>query len=298
MIGRVNTGGGSGCILTITAVASETVTISKNGKSKSKTADSKGVAVFRGLDTGKWTITIVRGGVPITRVVAVTADYSVAIPLFAATINITYPSGSTCTCSDGTTTLSAPDTSGTWACIVPNAGTWTAAATDGEKNASETVSINTDGQIASIELSYRVLLYQAGDTSDKWQYKPMYINTSYKNATAPTVNIESDSMMITQPKYVNGCAYVYNREIDMTTLNTLRFDGELSTAMTNFTDAACLCIWTSLGTYVTDNRVAYINFKTASPKQIDVSALTGMHRVGFFLFSNGTYAKVNSLLIE
>lgn len=298
MIGRVNTGGGSGCILTITAVASETVTISKNGKSKSKTADSKGVAVFRGLDTGKWTITIVRGGVPITRVVAVTADYSVAIPLFAATINITYPSGSTCSCSDGTTTLSAPDTSGTWACIVPNAGTWTAAATDGEKNASETVSINTDGQIASIELSYRALLYQAGDTSDKWQYESMYINTSYKKATAPTVNVESDSMMITQPTYVNCCAYVYNREIDMTTLNTLRFDGELSTAMTNFTDAACLCIWTSLGTYVTDNRVAYINFKTASPKQIDVSALTGMHRVGFFLFSNGTYAKVNSLLIE
>ena len=50
MIGRVNTGGGSGCILTITAVANETVTISKNGKSKSKTTDSKGVAVFRGLD--------------------------------------------------------------------------------------------------------------------------------------------------------------------------------------------------------------------------------------------------------
>lgn len=298
MIGRVNTGGGSGCILTITAVANETVTISKNGKSKSKTTDSKGVAVFRGLDTGKWTITIVRDGVPITRVATVTADYSVAIPLFAATINITYPTGSTCTCSDGATTLSAPDTSGTWACIVPNAGTWTVSITDGEKHANTSVVISTNGQTQNIELSYRALLYQAGDTSDKWQYKPMYINTSYKNATAPTVNIESDSMMITQPTYVNGCAYVYNREIDMTTLNTLRFDGELSTAMTNFTDAACLCIWTSLGTYVTDNRVAYINFKTASPKQIDVSALTGMHRVGFFLFSNGTYAKVNSLLIE
>lgn len=160
MIGRVNTGGGSGCILTITAVASETVTISKNGKSKSKTADSKGVAVFRGLDTGKWTITIVRGGVPITRVVAVTADYSVAIPLFAATINITYPAGSTCTCSDGTTTLSAPDTSGTWACIVPNAGTWTAAATDGVENTSESVSITTDGQTVAVELSYYTYLFK------------------------------------------------------------------------------------------------------------------------------------------
>ena len=43
---------------------------------------------------------------------------------FVATINITYPAGSTCTATNGTTTLTAPDTSGTWKCIVPNAGTW------------------------------------------------------------------------------------------------------------------------------------------------------------------------------
>lgn len=173
MIGRVNTGGGSGCILTITAVASETVTISKNGKSKSKTADSKGVAVFRGLDTGKWTITIVRGGVPITRVVAVTADYSVAIPLFAATINITYPSGSTCTCSDGTTTLSAPDTSGTWVCTVPNAGKWTVTSTDGDKSKSGDALITTDGQTESVTLLYITYLFKDGETYDSltggWQ---------------------------------------------------------------------------------------------------------------------------------
>lgn len=166
MIGRVNTGGGSGCILTITAVASETVTISKNGKSKSKTTDSKGIAVFRGLDTGKWTIVIVRGGVPITRVVTVTADYHVAIPLFAATINITYPAGSTCTCSDGTTTLSAPDTSGSWTCIVYNAGTWTATATDGDKSKSADVVITTDGQTENITLQYITHLFNNGDTCD------------------------------------------------------------------------------------------------------------------------------------
>lgn len=166
MIGRVNTGGGSGCILTITAVASETVTISKNGKSKSKTTDSKGIAVFRGLDTGKWTIVIVRGGVPITRVVTVTADYHVAIPLFAATINITYPAGSTCTCSDGTTTLSAPDTSGTWVCTVPNAGTWTVSSTDGDKSKSADVVITTDGQTESVTLLYITHLFNNGDTCD------------------------------------------------------------------------------------------------------------------------------------
>lgn len=227
MIGRVNTGGGSGCILTITAVASETVTISKNGKSKSKTADSKGVAVFRGLDTGKWTITIVRGGVPITRVVAVTADYSVAIPLFAATINITYPAGSTCTCSDGTTTLSAPDTSGTWACIVPNAGTWTAAATDGVENTSETVSITTDGQIVAIELSYLLWLYKSGNTYNAvtggWSVSK---HPSTGGSFDGVLTLNDDSMLLSTEVFGGNVAYANaftNNSIDLTGVNTLKF---------------------------------------------------------------------------
>lgn len=187
MIGRVNTGGGSGCILTITAVANETVTISKNGKSKSKTTDSKGVAVFRGLDTGKWTITIVRDGVPITRVATVTADYSVAIPLFAATINITYPAGSTCTCTDGTTTLTAPDTSGTWACVVPNVGTWTVAATDGNDSTNKSVSITADGQTENVVLSYTLVLYEKNGETVDWSYKAY-------DYSVPSVNMTLDTL--------------------------------------------------------------------------------------------------------
>lgn len=187
MIGRVNTGGGSGSILTVTAIASETVTISKNGKSKSKTTDSKGIAVFRGLDTGKWTIVIVRGGVPITRVVTVTADYHVAIPLFAATINITYPAGSTCTCSDGTTTLSAPDTSGTWACIVPNAGSWTVTATDGNDSTNKSVSITADGQTENVVLSYTLVLYEKNGETVDWSYK------AYDHSV-PSVNMTLDTL--------------------------------------------------------------------------------------------------------
>ena len=227
MIGRVNTGGGSGCILTITAVASETVTISKNGKSKSKTADSKGVAVFRGLDTGKWTITIIRGGVPITRAVTVTADYSVAIPLFAATINITYPAGSTCTCSDGTTTLSAPDTSGTWACIVPNAGTWTAAATDGVENTSESVSIITDGQIVAIELSYLLWLYKSGNTYNAvtggWSVSK---HPSTGGSFDGVLTLNADSMLLSTEVWGGSVGYANaftNNSIDLTGVNTLKF---------------------------------------------------------------------------
>lgn len=282
MIGRVNTGGGSGCILTITAVASETVTISKNGKSKSKTADSKGVAVFRGLDTGKWTITIVRGGVPITRVVAVTADYSVAIPLFAATINITYPAGSTCTCSDGTMTLSAPDTSGTWACIVPNAGTWTAAATDGVENTSESVSITTDGQTVAVELSYYTYLFKPNtDTTNVTGGWQLNSNGSLDSA--------GEQLVATFTNYYNhGIVFSVAtiNKIDFTEFTTLvatcKATGENNAApkSATFAVASTQSGFNAAGTAST--KVASTTFSNSTTTvQIDVSGISGSYYVTF-----------------
>ena len=266
MIGRVNTGGGSGCILTITAVASETVTISKNGKSKSKTADSKGVAVFRGLDTGKWTITIVRGGVPITRVVAVTADYSVAIPLFAATINITYPSGSTCTCSDGTTTLSAPDTSGTWACIVPNAGTWTATSTSGTETDSKAVTITTDGQSTSVELSYALFLFKPNAPSD-------IIAGEWEMPEHSTVTAEAELAV----KSVNN--YNGNRDI------SARTKGQIDLTEYSTLQATCKASGgsdTKLEVYSGSSVVASAAIGTSlTTLTVDIYALSGLHSIGF-----------------
>lgn len=80
-----------------------------------------------------------------------------------AFIVVAYPSGSTCTATNGTTTLRAPDTSGSWVCKVPNAGTWTITATDGTDTASTAVTITTEGQRESVTLEYRVYLFKAGD---------------------------------------------------------------------------------------------------------------------------------------
>lgn len=79
-----------------------------------------------------------------------------------AFIIVTYPAGSTCTATDGTTTLTAPDTSGSWVCKVPNAGTWTITATDGTDSASTTVSITTEGQSETVMLMYNYYLVQNG----------------------------------------------------------------------------------------------------------------------------------------
>ena len=180
-IGRTNAfsggGGGVGAVLTVAAPAGVTVSVSKDGKVKTQTSSADGLAVFKGLETGTWTLTITDGVQTSTKPVSVTADYSTVIAFFSATINITYPSGSTCTCSDGSTTLTAPDTSGTWKCVVSNKGTWTVSCTDGTESTSETVEITVDGQSKQAILSYEVYLYNGESTgwescvtpTDGWQ---------------------------------------------------------------------------------------------------------------------------------
>ena len=228
MIGRVNTGGGgSGGVLTVTAPANVTVTVSKDGKSKIKNSGTSGVVVFKGLASGTWTLTITDGSQTSSKPVVVTADYSTVIAFFTATINITYPAGSTCTCSDGTTTLSAPDTSGTWACIVPNAGTWTAAATDGVENTSESVSITTDGQIVAIELSYLLWLYKSGNTYNAvtggWSVAE---HGSTGGSFDSVLTLNDDSMLLSTEVWGGSVAYANaftNNSIDLTGVNTLKF---------------------------------------------------------------------------
>ena len=81
MIGRTNTGGGGGigCTLTVTALSGVTVTVSKDGKKKTKIANADGVAVFKGLATGTWNITITDGEKTATKDTVITADYAVNV---------------------------------------------------------------------------------------------------------------------------------------------------------------------------------------------------------------------------
>lgn len=159
-------GAGSGGTLTVMAPVGVTVTLSKGTKTYTRTANASGRAVFKGLATGTWTLTITDGVQTATKTVEITADYSEAIAFFAATINVTYPAGSACTATDGTTTLNAPDKSGTWECVVPNTGTWTISAADGSSTSSKDVSITTDGQTESVSLSYIYWIFDRGNTVD------------------------------------------------------------------------------------------------------------------------------------
>lgn len=79
-----------------------------------------------------------------------------------AVIGVTYPTGSTCTCTDGAKTLTAKDTTGRALFVIPYAGTWTVKAVSGNKSKSKAVSITAEGQVETVELIFETILWEAG----------------------------------------------------------------------------------------------------------------------------------------
>ena len=171
MVGRTNTGGGgSGGTLTVTGIAGHTVTATKDGKTYTRTFNSSGIAVFKGLSTGTWIITMSGNGQTATRTVTITADYSLTIAYFSATIKVTYPAKSKCVIKNSSGTQVASDTNTgtsakTWTATVNASGTYTitATATNGSgKTKSTTVSITAEGQVKTVTLVYETVLWEAG----------------------------------------------------------------------------------------------------------------------------------------
>lgn len=79
-----------------------------------------------------------------------------------AVIGVTYPTGSTCTCTDGVKTLTAKDTTGRALFVIPYAGTWTVKAVSGNKSKSKAVSITAEGQVEVVTLIFETILWEAG----------------------------------------------------------------------------------------------------------------------------------------
>lgn len=84
------------------------------------------------------------------------------VKLFSV-IAVTYPEGSVCTCSDGTTTLKARDTSGK-ALFNVTVGEWTVTAktTDGSKEKSVDVTITAAGQVERVDITYSLVIFDNG----------------------------------------------------------------------------------------------------------------------------------------
>ena len=78
-----------------------------------------------------------------------------------AVIDVSYPAGAVCTCSNGTKTLTAKDTSGKALFSVPAAGSWTVEAVKGTDSNSSTIEV-TEGELYKAELNFNLVLFDNG----------------------------------------------------------------------------------------------------------------------------------------
>lgn len=296
MVGRTNTGGGgSGATLTIMGVAGATVTASKNGKTYTRTINNSGTAVFKGLSTGIWTVTMSGGGQSTTRTVEITADYSLTIAYFSATITITYPANSTCVVTDSSGATIASNTNTgtaakTWTATVGATGTYTitATATDGSgKTKSTTVSITTDGQSASVTLTYELVLFNNGVVSGyAWDSSNVESSYGYAEVSKGLIHVGGYT-------YDNGLVLVsgwgeigISSAIDLSDYSTLK-------VRLNKIDSADGRAKIQVGTTALGDNIATktVTLTAGAATSLDISSITGSKYISLYAISDkGAYA--------
>ena len=276
----VLSGGQTGAILTVTSSGAGTITVSNTslGKSYSKSVTAGGSAVFKGLQTGTWTIKLTDGSKTSTKNITITSDYSTNIAYFSATISITYPAKSTCVVknSGGTTVASNTNTGSstkTWTATVNATGTYTvtATATDGSgKTKSTTVSITADGQVKTATLVYELILFDGGDNTGVtggWAYT--ITNVGYNDDSVRRDNLTVGTTLYWLPgrgwngggtDQANRDGYAHTKKkIDVTNYNTI-------TAVSKYAE----------GHLTVGNASVALKVGTVS---LDISALTGSYEV-------------------
>lgn len=76
-----------------------------------------------------------------------------------ASIVVTYPAGSTLTCTLGSKVLTAKDTSGKWVFGLPSTGSWVVKAVKGSQSTTKTISITAEGQAKTVTLGYDYIIF-------------------------------------------------------------------------------------------------------------------------------------------
>lgn len=140
----------------VTAPTGSTVTAT-DGTTTLTATESGGTWIFDIPNYGTWTVTATLGAATASGTVSITEvkQYTMTLAYFAATLNITAPSGATVTVTkDGVTVNTHTATGSAVAVSVYEPGTYTVTATDGTNTATGSASITTDGQSVSISLSF------------------------------------------------------------------------------------------------------------------------------------------------
>lgn len=212
-----------------------------------------------------------------------------------AVIGVTYPSGSTVTCTNGSKTLKAKDTGGKALFVIPYAGTWTVKAVKGSQSASKAVSITAEGQVATVTLTYQMILFDNGVIGGiKWDASKVDDATYCTNSVSGVIWL---SGMV----YDNGTSLVVpsatrgiSSAIDLTNYNKVNVRVK---QVLNNTGTAKIYVGTSaLGV---QTATANITLTAGQTSSLDISSVTGSKYISIYVCpTSGTYGNTINLKFD
>lgn len=304
MIGKTNGGsGGTGATLTVTAPALCTVSISKDGKTKTKTAGTDGTAVFKGLETGTWMLAITDGSNTASKPIMIRTDYSDRISFAMATITIRYWPGYDCCVTINGHTEYAPDKSGIWAYPAYGPCTMRVSATYGEDIVERSVEVSADDP-QSISLCY---LFDHGKEisviTGGWDAYAWRLTTS-TFGEKPRLTKNYDNLYIQSPTEWGGVVRTINK-IDLAGFSRITVIGEMTMGGGN--KALCpMCAWPNISsTFKTDPAVIYYmpnNTDIFTNPTLDVSTVSTPCYIGFGSYDStqtpNYYVRMYGMLLE
>lgn len=304
MIGKTNGGsGGTGATLTVTAPALCTVSISKDGKTKTKTAGTDGTAVFKGLETGTWMLAITDGSNTASKPIMIRTDYSDRISFAMATITIRYWPGYDCCVTINGHTEYAPDKSGIWAYPAYGPCTMRVSATYGEDIVERSVEVSADDP-QSISLCYlfdhgkEISAITGGWDAYAWR---MTTNTP---AEKPRLTKNYDNLYIQSPTEWGGVVRTINK-IDLAGFSRITVIGEMTMGGGN-KDYCPMSAWPNISsTFRTDPAAEYHvpnNTDIFTNPTLDVSAVSTPCYIGFGSYDStqtpNYYVRMYGMLLE
>lgn len=204
-----------------------------------------------------------------------------------AVIGVTYPSGSVCTCANGSKTLTAKDTSGAAMFTIPSVGEWTVTATsaDGAMTKSATVNITAEGQVATVVLIYEVVLYANG-TFDPTITRQELITNGKITYGERTIDCTMSGNSVV------SYSMIAFKEIDLTQFSTISIQID---ALSYYKDGSTIAVVPDVESWnpkkPTTGAAAYTYASesgvTVSALTVDVSAINGVYDVVVGLNTQG-----------
>lgn len=216
-------------------------------------------------------------------------------------ISVTYPEGSTCTCTNvkGDIVLEDENTNGKVIFNIPEAGTWTVKSINGSSSASQSVSIS-EGQIENVTLSYKFYLFKEGtglmNNTGLYYGMANMTGTAYQkdlpSGNSSIAYISKDSFYLASGLgSAGGGLFGFTSRIDMTSYKNLFVDLKAnSTSQPPVIGVSSSQVNSFYPTWAASTNITKTTRDTYS---VDLSKVNSNQYVGItFLFTDGTVYNV------